>query len=376
MTRIGIDAVHISKTHKGNARLERSIVTALARLHAAHEFVVFLDVPVHQLRLPDVPHIMYVTAPSTNLITWEQIVLPCVARRYATECLITFSDRIALWSPKRVVMYVAEIPDYRIHMNRVHNAGKYQRFSDLLTRLIFPISLRRSTHVCVPSHATMSDLVARYSVPPNKLTVVLEAASEQFQPATGETVNAAVRSRYNSAAGYVLHFSTGDPRENTFVALQAFAKANIPSSKKIVLPGSLDRDIAPLMAMAKELNVHDRVHPLGSLPEAELIQLYQAADVYIDPSLYEGFGLQVVEAMACGVPVVCSNTTSLPEIVGDAAITCDPNDPVALAAGLEAVLNDSERAATMRAAGIRQAGRFSWQRTTRELVGVCEHAAA
>lgn len=230
--------------------------------------------------------------------------------------------------------------------------------------------------MCVPSHATMSDLVARYSVPSNKLTVVFEAASEQFQEATSETVNAAVRSRYNSEAGYVLHFATGDPRENTFVALQAFAKANISSSKKFVLPGSLDRDIAPLMAMAKELNVDDRIHPLGSLPEAELIQLYQAADVYIDPSLYEGFGLQVVEAMACGVPVVCSNTTSLPEIVGDAAITCDPNDPVALAAGLEAVLNDSERAATMRAAGIRQAGRFSWQRTTRELVDLCEHAAA
>ncbi|MBO33133.1 MAG: hypothetical protein CMM74_09190 [Rhodospirillaceae bacterium] len=373
--RIGIDAVHISQTHKGNARLERSIVTALARLHAVHEFVVFLGAPVHQLRLPDVPHIMYVTAPSTNLIAWEQIILPCLARRYATECLITFSDRIALWSPKRVVMYVAEIPDYRIHMNRISNAGKYQHFSDLLTRLIFPISLRRSMHVCAPSHATMKDLIAQYGVPSNKLTVVFEAASEQFQPATTDTNNEVVRSRYDSAAGYVLHFSTGDPRENTFVALQAFAEADIPSSIRLVLPGNLDRDIAPLIAMAKELNVGDRVRPLGCVPDTELLELYQTADVFIDSTLYEGFGLQVLEAMACGVPVVCSNVTSLPEIVGDAAITCDPDDVAAFSAGLEAVLNNPEQATTMRAAGLRQAARFSWQRTARELIRICERAA-
>jgi glycosyltransferase involved in cell wall biosynthesis len=115
---------------------------------------------------------------------------------------------------------------------------------------------------------------------------------------------------------------------------------------------------------------------LGHVSESDLVDLYQAADVYIDPSLFEGFGLQVLEAMACGVPVVCSNTTSLPEIVGDAAITCDPNNVEAFATGLEVILNNPGQAPAMRAAGLRQATRFSWQRTTGELVQLCERAAA
>jgi glycosyltransferase involved in cell wall biosynthesis len=130
-----------------------------------------------------------------------------------------------------------------------------------------------------------------------------------------------------------------------------------------------------LMGSVGALGLSERVLLTRYLPEKDLVELYQAASAYLDPSLYEGFGLQVLEAMACGVPVVCSNATSLPETVGDAAITCDPDDVAAFSAGLEAVLNNPERAAMMRAAGLRQAARFSWQRTTRELIRICERAA-
>ena len=144
----------------------------------------------------------------------------------------------------------------------------------------------------------------------------------------------------------------------------------------MVLAGCASSVIDKLKDDIITMQLSERVLLVGYLDERGLVELYQAASAYLDPSLYEGFGLQVLEAMACGVPVVCSNTTSLPEIVGDAAITGDPDDPAAFSAGLEAVLNHPDRHAIMRTAGLRQAGNFSWQRTTGELIRLCELAVA
>jgi glycosyltransferase involved in cell wall biosynthesis len=104
------------------------------------------------------------------------------------------------------------------------------------------------------------------------------------------------------------------------------------------------------------------------------VDLYQTADIYIDPSLYEGFGLQVLEAMSCGVPVLCSNTTSLAEIVGDAAITCKPTDAEAFADGIEYLVSNPMQANLMTDAGIRHASDYSWSKTVAQLVDLCEHA--
>ena len=373
--RIGIDAIHISRNRKGVGRVERSIIRNLARMPHDHQYVVFLNSDHTSLRLKTSASVTYASARARNLLAWEQFQLPRLSRRYEVDCMLSLSDRIPWARDGNVLMYLFEIPDYRANMAlAAGGVGVYQRASDFITRAQFPYSLKRVRHIAVASSSTGNDLRNHYHVPERKITVVPAAADSQFEPQLDPARRLKTRESYSASAGYVLHFATGDLRDNTAAALQAFARARIPSTTKMVLAGCASSVIDKLKDDIIAMQLSERVLLVGYLDERELVELYQAASAYLDPSLYEGFGLQVLEAMACGVPVVCSNTTSLPEIVGDAAITCDPDDPAAFSAGLEAVLNHPDRLAIMRTAGIRQAGNFSWQRTTGELIRLCELA--
>lgn len=373
--RIGFDAIHLSRSRKGAARFEHSIIQTLASHNSGHHFVIFLDCDRASLKLPICDTITYISGPAHNLLSWEQFHLPLLASRYQVHCLLTLADRLPLTYQGPIVTYLFEVPDYRQKMAIVTKNRSYQRVSDILTRLMFPRSLRRAARIAAASHATGRDLQEMYGVSPAKIDVVYGAADDSFQTTQDQVLLTNVRASYGAPGGYVLHFSTGDPRDNTAVALAAFADARLPSCKKLILAGGADLENIGLASLITELGLSGRVITLGFQIGQALVELYQAADAYIDPSMYEGFGFQVLEAMACGVPVVCSSTTSLPEVVGDAAITCDPHDVESLAYGLEIVVNNREQSEVMLSSGIKQASKFSWQRTARELVGSCERAA-
>ena len=134
------------------------------------------------------------------------------------------------------------------------------------------------------------------------------------------------RKKYNSNEGYIFHISSSDPRDNTPVVLRAYknALAELKIPVKLIIFGDIRG--TGLEALAKGLQLEGRVVFTGRLNQKELLELYQAASVYIDPSLYEGFGYQILEAMSCGIPVITSNVTSLPEVSGNAGIIMDPND--------------------------------------------------
>jgi glycosyltransferase involved in cell wall biosynthesis len=374
---IGIDAVHLSRSRKGIGRVERSLIQTLAMQFNYHRFVVFLDCDHTSLGLPIYDAVTYAVSPSGSLFVWEQFHLPRLARRYKIDCLLSLSDRIPLALVGSIVMYLFEVPDYRREMALSNcDVSVYQRTSDMITQVLFPCSLRRAQHVAVASRATERDLLTRYGISGERISVVPAAADECFKPKSDPSYRVKVRERYGARNGCVLHFSSGDMRDNTALALRAFAQARISPETKIIVAGGASSEWDNISDAEASLGLSERVLPVGYVSDSDLVDLYRVADVYLDPSLYEGFGLHVLEAMACGAPVVCSNTTSLPEIVGDAAITCETNDVDAFAVGLESVLNDSDRAAAMSAAGIRQAQQFSWQRTARELVCICERGAA
>ncbi len=126
--------------------------------------------------------------------------------------------------------------------------------------------------------------------------------------------------------------------------------------------------------MISNMGLKERVIFVGYVSDSDLVDLYQAADIYMDPSLYEGFGLQVLEAMSCGTPVLCSNTTSLAEITGDAALTYKPTDIRGFADGIEYLTSNIAQAHLMRHAGILHASKYSWTKTVEQLVTLCEHA--
>jgi glycosyltransferase involved in cell wall biosynthesis len=156
---------------------------------------------------------------------------------------------------------------------------------------------------------------------------------------------------------YVFHLGSTDPRDNTAVAVEACRRAGV----KLVVAGGWQGEGAEV---------------LGRVSDDELVDLYRGAAAYVDPSLYEGFGYGVLEAMACGAPVVASNTTSLPEVVGDAGLLCDPRDAEALAAGIRRLLDEPGLAESLRRRGLERAACFTWSRTAEGLSSALTHATA
>jgi glycosyltransferase involved in cell wall biosynthesis len=314
---LGVDATSDVPGGKGIARVQRHTVEAL-RAHGRDELVVY-------------------PGPRRPALYWEQLGMPRAYARDGLDALLTWTERLPLAGRGRYLVWLFEPPTHRIAANRATGAGAYQHGSDLVTRALWKRSLRRAAVVFTGSDATREalDVEARTLYP--GLDPRFVPGDRGGQPQTP----------------YVLYIGSRDPREDTDAALRAFAQVDV----EVRVPGGW---IGP---------AQDRVHYLGRVSDDELVELYRGAAAYVDTSRYEGFGFQVLEAMACGAPVVATGGTSIPEIVGDSGIVCAPDD---LAEQLQRVLGDDALADDLRAKGLTRASQFSWERVARAIAEVVE----
>ncbi len=233
-----------------------------------------------------------------------------------------------------------------------------------------PLFCRRADHIIAVSEQTKRDVMAAYGVPADKITVIYEAADARFRPQPPDVV-AAARNRYRLPERYLLFVGTLEPRKNLIRLLAAFERLHaMRLTDALVIVGKrgwlYDEFFARLEASPAKRAV---IFP-GWVDDADLPALYAGSQALAFPSEFEGFGLPVLEAMACGTPVVCSSTSSLPEVAGDAALLVDPLDVDALTAALSRVLGEPEFAAEMRQRGLRQAAHFSWAQAAQRTLEV------
>ncbi|HET6313873.1 MAG TPA: glycosyltransferase family 1 protein [Chloroflexia bacterium] len=225
------------------------------------------------------------------------------------------------------------------------------------------------------SHSARDDIESLLGVKPEKVAVIPAAAGEQFKPPDDFRHAQELTAREfglpaPDEGGYVLFVGTIEPRKNLPTLLEAYRvlldAGRVSPAPALAVAGREGWLFEQVHARIDELRLSGHVRLLGGVSDAALVRLYQGAQAFAMPSLYEGFGLPVLEAMRSGVPVVSSNAGSLAEVAGDAAILVEPQDVDGWAAGLERVLLDEGEAARLVAAGLRQAGRFSWERAARE----------
>ncbi len=233
-----------------------------------------------------------------------------------------------------------------------------------------PLYCRRASAIITVSEASKRDIVAHYGLDPGRITVIYEAASPEFVPAPADRVDA-VRRRYGLPERFALVVGTIEPRKNLVRLLEALQRLReegllVP----LVVVGSKGWLYDELFRRLEGSTLRADVHFPGYVPAADLPLLYNAATLVAMPSLYEGFGLPVLEAMACGTPVVSSDASCLPEIGGSAAHYFDPHDTEAMAQELRAVWTDVELRAEMRTQGLQQAARFSWARAAEQTLEV------
>jgi glycosyltransferase involved in cell wall biosynthesis len=231
---------------------------------------------------------------------------------------------------------------------------------------------KQAEMLIVPSTAVAEDVVHYLHVERERITVIPMGCAPRFQPSHEPVRVAGIRQRYDLPERYVLFVGTLEPRKNVKTLLQAFAHviADAPQDGlRLVIAGGEGWGSEDYLATVAALKMDDYVVFTGFVEDDDLPDLYRGALLFVYPSLYEGFGLPVLEAMACGTPVITSNRTSLPEVAGDAALFVDPTQPEMLAAAISSVMYDGELRQALRAKGLARAGAFTWD-------AVAEHTLA
>lgn len=258
----------------------------------------------------------------------------------------------------------------------VRMAGDY--YSRLRARLYERRLLERVRavdHVITVSEFSKRDLVDWSGIDPGRVSVVHNGVSERFRTIDDEDALAAVRSRYALPPRFLLCMGATEPRKNTRTAIEAFQQlGRMEPGLQLVVTGVDYRALSPEKAFAG-CNLNG-VHFAGYITDADMPALYSLAEVFLFPSLYEGFGLPPLEAMACGTPVVASNASSLPEVTGDAAMLVDPEDAAGIAGAVEMVISSGEVRAGLVEKGRARATAFTWRRTAEETRKIYEQAIA
>jgi glycosyltransferase involved in cell wall biosynthesis len=303
-----------------------------------------------------------VTVPvnARNRVQWvrgEQTLLPRLAARAGVDLVHSLASTAPAWGRFRRIVTVHDLIYARF-------PEAHSGIRDRGMRVLVPLAVRRSDRVIVDSHSTQRDLIELLKTPPGLIDVAPLGLGAVSRCAPMEP--AELRAQLKLGARRIaLSLSAKRPHKNLLALIGALAR--IPAERRplLVLPGYSTWHEAELRERAAALGVADDVRFLGWLSGEQLEGLWGVADVFVYPSLYEGFGLPVLEAMARGVPVACSNSSSLPEVAGDAALLFDPREEGAIGGAIERLLLDDVEAERLRVRGLGRAREFTWERTAR-----------
>ncbi|HEU4325107.1 MAG TPA: glycosyltransferase family 1 protein [Roseiflexaceae bacterium] len=355
---IGIDASRVAvEARTGTEHYTYELLGALARRDRRNRYTLYCNRLPAQLP-PLGPNMALRPIPLARLWTHA---------RLSAELLARPPD--VLFVPAHVVPLGAPLARRTRTVVTVHDLG-YLRFPEahtraqrLYLRLSTVWSARVAGQVIAISGATRDDLVAEAGVPAGKICVVHHGVAPHFRPVEDQAALAAVQARYGIAGRYVLYVGTVQPRKNLVRLIEAFAAAteDRPDAPALVIAGKRGWLTEAIERRAAELGLAARVRFTGYVADADLPALISGAQVFALPSLYEGFGMPVLEAMACGTPVLAANSSALPEVAGDAALLVDPTSVPAIGAGLVRLLGEPNLRARLRERGLQRAADFTWE---------------
>ena len=368
---IGIDASRATITHPtGTEVYSRQLIQALLALESPHRFRLYFRSPVP----PD-------SFPGADLCVasfprlWTHVRLSWEMVHRSPDALFVPAHVVPLVHPPASLVTVHDLG--YLHFPQAHPWR--QRFHlDLSTRW----SVRVSAHVLADSAATKADLMARYDVPPGKITVAYPGRDERLVPALDPAEIEAVKARHSIGGDYFLYVGTLQPRKNLARLVEAFAAFRLAAGSNLekrrtllVLAGKRGWLYDALFEQVRRLGLQGQVCFPGYISDQDKAALMSGALAFLFPSLYEGFGLPVLEAQACGCPVITSTTSSLPEITGEGALLVDPRDTMAIARAMERVASDFALREKLVERGLANVSRFSWAACARTVLSAVEQSA-
>jgi glycosyltransferase involved in cell wall biosynthesis len=373
--RIGFSTSVIQRGKTGIAQYVFALLRALLPYAQKHEFNLFVleqDLPLFDFAQGSMKLIPVAESfrPALKNVVWHHTHLPGLARRMQLDVLHVPSYRRLLWrKPCPIVGTIHDLAPFRV-------AGKYDWKRMLYGRVIVKRLARRQDAVLAVSENTARDLETFFGLGRHRVDVVWNGIDHQrFQPGNVAAAKAHAAERWRLHHPFILYVSRLEhPAKNHVRLIEAFTrfKAQTSSPWQLVLGGSDWHGAESIHAAAKGSPCAADIRFLGFVDDASLPGLYHATDVFVYPSLFEGFGFPPVEAMACGVPVISSSRGSLREVVGDAALIIEPEDVRGLAEALGTMANSPEQRAAWRNRGLANAQRFNWQTNAAETLAIYE----
>ena len=368
--RIIIDARAISDHFPGIGRYTYHLVHALARQADRDELVLLSNPALANTRfdigtLASSPNIRITNTSAKPLTFSEQVRLPGELRRLEADVTHFPQPIVPIAAPRPVVTNIYDIIPIRLPQF-------FSARQRILYRVSLSLALRSSGKIICPSQATLSDLKSVFHLDDSQLCAVPAGIDGSFQPAAEEELER-VRAIYQLSDPYLLYIGSNKPHKNLPALIDAYA--SLRSAPKLVLAGEEDARYPEARRRVEFLGLADRVRVLGPVDEKNLPALYSGSLAFIFPSTYEGFGFPPLEAMACGVPVACSDIPCLRETAGDAALLFNPKDGASIAEAMDRIITDGKLRADLRDRGWRRAAEFTWDNTARHILDIYHRAS-
>lgn len=365
--KIGIEGQRLFREKKhGMDMVALELVRNLQKLDTENQYVLFVKPDVDDTVLAETPNFKIERLAGGFYPFWEQIALPRAARKAGCDLLHCTSNTSPIWTKVPLVVTLHDI----IYMERSILAiltGKgslYQKFGNVYRRLFIPSVVRKSNKIITVSHFEKNRIAEFFGLKADeRLTAVYNGVSEHFKPVTSSAEKKRVEDKYKLPDRFFFFLGNTDPKKNTKGTLQAFANYQKQTGDRVPLV-MLDYDSAELDRLLAELGepkLREHIHLTGYVVNTDLPVIYSLCELFLYTSLRESFGIPMLEAMACGAPVITSNTSSMPEVAGDAALLVNPFDPDAITNAMIRLNTDTKLRQELIQAGYKQAAKFSWK---------------
>jgi glycosyltransferase involved in cell wall biosynthesis len=364
---IAIDYTAALTQGGGIGRYTRELIKALAQHDQTADYRLFAAGFTNQT-LPPIPGRNFKWTPSRiNPVWfarfWHRLQIPLPIETWTGRIKLLHAPDFTLPPTRRGTCTILTVHD----LSFVREPEAFTANLRAYLNKIVPRSINRADLVLADSEATRQDIIDIYGTTDTKIRVLYSGVDDHFYPVNDLDVLSQMLKKYNiGTKPYVLSVGTVQPRKNYDRLIEAFHRLNLPDLKLVIAGGKGWMD-APLYKRVTQLGLQDRVQFLGFTPDEDLPALYSAARAFAYPALYEGFGLPPLEAMACGIPVLVSNRSSLPEVVGSAALMVDPLDIEAITDGLRQLLDDDKLRHTLVNRSQLRVQMFTWQTAARKL---------
>lgn len=373
--RIGIDYTSAARQRAGIGRYTRELVAALLSLEGSHQYTIFVaagglkdddwrtELQHRDVRLRTLP-----LSDDWLARLWHRLRLPIPVEVVTGPLEVFYSPDFALPPTVGSTRTLLTVHD----LSFMHHPGAFVPSLQRYLERVVPRSIYRADLVLADSAHTRADLTTLFDVSPEDVKVIYPGVDSRFQPEPEPGERDRLRERYGIGdEPYVLSVGTLQPRKNYVRLIEGFIQfqAEMGPTARLLIAGGRGWLYDNILAEAQR---HESVRLLGFVEDKDLPALYRGASLFAFTSLYEGFGLPVLEAMACGTPVVCSNTSSLPEVAGDSALLVDPHSPDELTEAMIRAFGEEGLQEEMADRGLAQAARFTWERSARQLLDVIE----